>query len=67
VIAVKKLLNPGEVAPVSGFYELIGPRGGHTGTERTVPKGDTLPPTPGPGMKYQLSQRVHNKSGRNPK
>jgi hypothetical protein len=62
-----KQLKPGEAAPVSGFYELIGPRGGHTGTERTVVKGEVLPPTPKAGMRYEISERVHNKSGRNPK
>jgi hypothetical protein len=64
---MKKRLSPGEVAPVSGLYEIIGPRGGHTGVERTVPKGDVLPPTPEPGMSYEISERAHNKSGHNPK
>jgi len=64
---MKKNFKPGEVAPVSGFYELIGPRGGHTGKERTVVKGEVLPPTPKSGMEYEISERVHNKSGRNPK
>ena len=45
-----KQYNPGETAPVSGLYELIGPRGGHTGKERTVAKGEVLPPPPRAGM-----------------
>jgi hypothetical protein len=67
VIIVKKQLNPGDIAPVSGLYELIGPRGGHTGKERTVVKGGVLPPTPKPGMSYEISERAHNNSGHNPK
>lgn len=62
-----KKLKPGDAAPVSGLYELIGPRGGHTGKERTAVKGDVLPPTPKPGMQYKISERAHNKSGHNPK
>lgn len=60
-------LKSGEEAPVSGLYELIGPRGGHTGKERTVVRGEVLPPTPKPGMAYRIAERAHNKSGRNPK
>jgi hypothetical protein len=58
-----KKLSPGETAPASGLYELIGPRGGHTGKERTVVKGEALPPTPKSGMTYSISARAHNKSG----
>lgn len=64
---MKKQFKPGEEAPVSGLYELIGPRGGHTGEERTAVKGEALPPTPKPGMRYEIAERAHNKSGRNPK
>jgi hypothetical protein len=64
---MKRQFKPGDVAPVSGLYELIGPRGGDTGKERTAVKGDTLPPTPKPGMTYKISERAHNKSGHNPK
>ena len=39
-----RILKPGEKAPASGEYEIVGPRGGHTGEERTVPKGRPLPP-----------------------
>ena len=64
---MKRQLKPGEEAPVSGFYEIIGPRGGHTGKERTAVRGEVLPPTPKAGMHYEISERVHNKSGHNPK
>ncbi len=62
-----KELKPGEEAPVSGLYELIGPRGGPTGKERTVVRGEVLPPTPKAGMTYRIAERAHNKSGHNRK
>lgn len=43
-------LKPGTTAPRSGQYEQVGPRGGRTGEERTVTRGEPLPPTPKPGM-----------------
>ena len=64
---MKRKLSPGEVAPVSAQYEILGSRGGHTGKERTVPKGKVLPPLPKPGMKYRIADRTRNKSGHNPK
>jgi hypothetical protein len=63
VIDLAQTLKPGEKAPVSGLYQLIGPRGGSTGKERTVARGEILPPPPKPGMTYQISERAHNKSG----
>ena len=60
-----KKLSPGESAPVSGLYELIGPRGGRTGKERTVAKGEVLPPPPRAGMTYRIAARAHNKAGHN--
>ncbi|MCY2931247.1 MAG: hypothetical protein NTV86_17515 [Planctomycetota bacterium] len=57
-------LKPGQTAPVSAQYEIIGPRGGHTGQERTVPKGSQLPPTPESGQSYRIADRTKNKSGR---
>jgi hypothetical protein len=50
----KKTYKPGDRAPRSGQYEIIGPRGGHTGKERTVVKDEPLPPPPGKAMKYRL-------------
>jgi len=47
-------LKPGETAPRSGQYEQVGPRGGSTGNERTVTRGEPLPPTPKPGIGYRL-------------
>lgn len=45
-------LKPGELAPQSGQYEIVGPRGGRTSIERTVVKGEPLPPTLQPGQRY---------------
>lgn len=49
-----KTHSPGEKAPRSGQYEIVGPRGGRTGSERTVTRGEPMPPTPRPGQKYVL-------------
>jgi hypothetical protein len=57
-------LKPGTSAPRSGQYEQVGPRGGRTGEERTVARGEPLPPTPKPGMGYKLVDPTKNGSGR---
>lgn len=49
-----KTFKPGQEAPKSGQYEIIGPRGGETGEERTVVKGEPFPPTPKSGETYKL-------------
>lgn len=56
-------LKPGQSAPRSGQYQIVGPRGGH-GPERTVPRGTTLPPTPKPGSSYILVDPTNNGSGK---
>jgi hypothetical protein len=40
-----KVYRPGEGAPVSGEYEIVGPRGGDTGRERTAIQGRPASPT----------------------
>jgi hypothetical protein len=57
-------LKPGEKAPASGQYEIIGPRGGGSGEERTAVRGETLPPTPKPGQGYRIVDRTRNDAGR---
>ena len=42
----------GEIAKDSGQYPIRGPRGGDTGKERTVVKGEPFPPTPEKGQTY---------------
>lgn len=59
-----KTYRPGEKAPASGQYEVTGPRGGGTGKERTVVRGEPLPPTPKKGQEYKIVDRTKNKSGR---
>jgi hypothetical protein len=55
-------LKPGQPAPRSGQYEQVGPRGGHTGEERTVTRGEPLPPTPRAGMGYKLVDPTKHRS-----
>jgi hypothetical protein len=58
-VSKKPLLKPGNKAPDSGQYEIVGSRGGKAGgKERTVVKGEPLPPTPERGQKYRLSDRT---------
>jgi hypothetical protein len=57
-------LKPGQEAPASGQYEIVGPRGGRTGEERTVTKGERLPPTPEAGQGYRIADRTKNRAGR---
>ena len=53
-------LRPGQTAPQSGQYQITGPRGGH-GPERTVVRGEPLPPTPARGSTYTLVDRTKTK------
>ena len=50
--------KPGSKATRSGQYEIVGPRGGKTGKERTVTRGEPLPPTPQKGQGYVLVDRT---------
>ena len=52
---MSKPLKSGQIAPRSGQYAILGPRGGKTGAERTVTRGEPLPPTPKQGQKYSLA------------
>ncbi|RAZ34826.1 hypothetical protein [Microbacterium sp. SMR1] len=47
-------LNPGTPTPRSGQYEIVGPRGGRTGIERTSTRGNPLPPPLKAGQNYRL-------------
>jgi len=57
------LLKPGQKAPFSGQYEIVGPRGGKTGKEVTVVKREPMPPTPKAGQRYEMNDPTNNKSG----
>ena len=61
---MSKTYKPGQTAQRSGQYEIVGPRGGETGKERTVTRGEPLPPTPKPGQTYKLADPTKNNSGR---
>ena len=61
---MSKSLKPGQTAPRSGQYAVVGPRGGNTGREVTVTKGEPMPPTQKPGQTYTLADPTKNKSGR---
>ena len=51
---MQKKFKPGHIAPRSGQYQIIGPRGGK-GAERTVTKGEPMPPTPKSGQRFVLA------------
>lgn len=57
-------LKPGQKAPASGQYGVIGPRGGDLHKEVTVVKGEPMPPTQKPGQTYVMNDPTNNKSGR---
>ena len=63
LMGAKKGLTPGTKAPASGQYPILGSRGGNTGTERTVVKGEPLPPTPQKGQTYGSPDRTKNGAG----
>lgn len=55
--------KPGEPAKRSAQVEIVGPRGGRTGEERTVVRGKRLPPTPKPGQGYVVVDPTKNRAG----
>lgn len=61
---MSKPLKPGSTAPLSGQYEIVGPRGGRTGKERTIVRGEPLPPTPNAGQGYRIADPTKNGAGK---
>ena len=57
----KTPLKPGNKAPVSGQYGIINKTGKDTGIERTVVKGETLPPTPKEKQTYIIKDKTKTK------
>ncbi len=55
-----KGLKPGQRAPASGVYEIVGSRGGLTGQQVVTERGKPLPPIPKSAANYTLRA----KSGR---
>ena len=56
----KSGFKPGEKAPRSGQYKIIGPRG-KGGAERTVVKDEPFPPNPKKGSTYTLVDPTKHK------
>lgn len=56
-----KPLKPGELAPVSGQWGIVTPQGKPTGVERTIVRGEPMPPTPKPGHGFVLVDRTRTK------
>lgn len=46
------VFRPGQAAPHTGRYEIVGPRGSSTGEERKMNAGRPFPPTPKRGQAY---------------
>ena len=61
---MKKIFKPGQIAPHSGQYPVVGPHGGYTGGEVTVVSGEPFPPTPKAGMGFGSPDLTKHKSGR---
>ena len=60
-----KTLKPGQSAPRSGVYEIVGPRGSSFGKERIISRGEPFPPTPKSGRGYKkVADVLVTKSGR---
>jgi hypothetical protein len=59
-----KIYKPGQPAPKSAQFGVVGPKGGKTGSEVTGVKGKPLPPTPKPGMGYTMDDVTKHKSNK---
>lgn len=57
---MSKTLKPGEPAPQSGIYTMVGPRGGKTNEQVVSTQHKPLPPTPKPGQGYLLAKPAHH-------
>ena len=57
-------LKPGQKAPASGQYGVVGPRGGKINKEVTVVKGEPMPSTEKKGQTYVMNDPTKNKSGK---
>lgn len=59
-----KSYKPGQKVPYSGQAEIIGPRGGRTGVERTVVTGEPFPPTEKAGQQYVIVDKTKHRSSK---
>ena len=60
----KRVLSPGTLAPRSGIYEQVGPRGGKTGEQADSTRGKPLPPTDRGNKGWTLVKAAHHRSGK---
>jgi len=56
-----KIFKPGQPAPASGIFNMVGPRGGKTGEQVVSTRSKPLPPTEKPGQGYQMAKPAHHK------
>lgn len=56
-----KTYKSGNKVPHSGQAEVVGPRGGRTGEERTVVEGEPFPPTPKSGQKFEIVDKTKHR------
>ena len=56
-------VKPGQAAPASGQYLVVGPKGGSHG-EVTAIQGKPMPPTPKPNQSFLLVDPTKNGSGK---
>lgn len=59
-----KTFKPGQPAPSSGIYNMVGPRGGNTGEQVVSTQHKPLPPTTKPGQGYQLAKPAHHQGSK---
>ena len=57
---MSKTFKPGQPAPVSAIYNMVGPRGGRTGEQVASTATKPLPPTQKPGQGYVVAKPAHH-------
>lgn len=61
---MRKTFKPGELAPESAIYDMVGRRGGRTGEQKVSTRDKLLPPTDKPGQGYVVAKPAHHKHRR---
>ena len=57
---MSKIFRPGQPAPASGIYNMVGPGGRPVGEQVVSTQHKPLPPTEKPGQGYQLAKPAHH-------
>ena len=60
-----KVYRPGQPAPKSDIFDMVGPRGGRTGEQVVSTASKPLPPTQQAGQGYTVAKPAHHQ-GRKP-